>query len=117
MPNRNLNPACVILVDQILNGDPADRTREDVRSVMPEGLTKDRRFNTPCCDYMVQHIDQFKDVYDGHIGLEFVEDDEEYFEDYSNCPFCGSPITYIIRKRFRMVQDKNGSGWVRTESR
>jgi hypothetical protein len=116
MPNRNLNSVCIILVDQIFNGDPTDRSKEDLRSVKPEGLEGERRFNTPCCDYMLQHIGHFKEVYDGHIGLEFKEDDEEYFEDYSNCPFCGSPVSYVIRKKFNMVPDKTGSNWVKMES-
>ena len=116
MSNGKLNASCIILIDQVLNGDPSDRSREDVRSIKPDGLENERRFNTVCCDYMEQHIDQFKDVYDGHIGLEFKEDDDEYFEDFSHCPFCGAPISYVIRKKFRMVQEKAGSGWIRMES-
>ena len=61
------------------------------------------------------NFDKFKEVYDGHIGLEFTADGDEYFEDFTNCPFCGAPISYVIRKTFRMVPGKTGGSWIREE--
>jgi hypothetical protein len=116
MINNKINDRCVLFVDQLLNADEKDRTKEDVRSIRPEGLEKEGRFKTPCCAYLVEYIDRFKEEYDGHIGLGFSADGDDYFEDFSHCPFCGSPISYTIRKRFRMVQEGNGKPWTMQET-
>ncbi len=115
MGNYQLNDRCVIFVDQILNGDSKDRTREDLRSIKPEELAKDGRFKTSCCEYMVENLDRFKELYDGHIGLGFTLDEEEYFEDFTNCPFCGVPISYAVRKTYKMVPGKTAGQWVKQE--
>jgi hypothetical protein len=115
MSNSRLNGRCELFVDRILNADGNDRTRSETRSIRPEGLEKEGRFGTPCCDYLVQYIDRFKEEYDGHIGLAFVEDGDEYFEDFTNCPFCGAPISYTIRKSFRMVQEGSAGPWKKQE--
>jgi hypothetical protein len=114
MSNNQLNDRCIIFVDRNLNGDDNDRTKKDIRSFKPEGIEKEGRFKTPCCEYMVENIDKFKEVYDGHIGLEFLQEGEEYFEDFTNCPFCGAPISYAIRKTFNMVLGTSGL-WVKQE--
>ena len=106
MSNNKLNDDCIIFIDEVVNSDANDRTREDVRSVTPESVERQGRFRTPCCEYLVEYIDKFKEVYDGHIGLGFIADGEDYFEDFTNCPFCGAPISYVTRKKFRMVPGK-----------
>ena len=114
MSNNQLNDRCIIFVDRILNADIKDRTKKDIRSFKPEEIEKEARFETPCCEYMVENIDRFNDVYDGHIGLGFVADGDDYFEDFTNCPFCGAPISYAIRKTFNMVP--GGAGlWIKQE--
>jgi hypothetical protein len=115
MSNHKQNGTCVLYVDQLLNGDAKDRTREDIRSIRPEELEKEGRFQTPCCAYLVEYIDKFKEEYDGHIGLGFSADGDDYFEDFSHCPFCGSPISYTIRKTFRMVQEGTAGVWTKQE--
>jgi hypothetical protein len=115
MNNEKLNDSCELFVDEILNADVNDRAIEDVRSIQPEELEKEGRFDTPCCGYLVEYIDKFKEVYDGHIGLGFQADGDDYFEDFSNCPFCGAPISYVIRKRFRMVPGKSAGLWIKQE--
>ncbi|HEY3420640.1 MAG TPA: hypothetical protein VGK23_08825 [Methanomassiliicoccales archaeon] len=115
MSNKQLNDRCVIFVDQILNADEKDRTKEDVRSIEPEVTEKEGRFKIPCCEYLVDNIGRFKGVYDGHIGLEFSVDGEEYFEDFTNCPFCGAAISYAIRKTYKMVQGRNAGQWTKQE--
>jgi hypothetical protein len=109
--NKKLSANCIIFVDQILNADQNDRTKEDIRSVKPE----EERFKTPCCEYLVEHIDRFKEEYDGHIGVGFSIDGDDYFEDFTNCPFCGAPISYTVRKTFRMVSDAAARKWVKQE--
>jgi hypothetical protein len=115
MKNKKLNNYCILFVDRILNADENDRSREDVRSIKPEATEKEGRFSTPCCGYLVEYIDRFKEEYDGHIGLGFQADDDDYFEDFANCPFCGSPITYVIRKTFKMVPEKTTGQWTKQE--
>lgn len=115
MGNKVLNDRSILFVDQILNADENDRTREDLRSIKPEAIEKDGRFRTPCCEYLVEYIDKFREVYDGHIGIGFSTDGDEYFEDFTNCPFCGAPISYLVRKTFKMVKEENGKGWVAME--
>ena len=115
MGNNRLNGACILFVDIILNGNEKDRMRKDVRSIKPEAIVKEGRFKTPCCEYLLEHIDHFKEEYDGHIGLGFSVDDEEYFEDFTNCPFCGVPITYAVRKTFKMVPGKGTDLWIKQE--
>lgn len=115
MNNKKLNEKCILFIDQILNADQNDRTREDIRSIKPEETGKEGRFGTPCCEYLVENIDRFVQVYDGHIGLEFQADGDDYFEDFTNCPFCGAPISYVIRKTFKMVSDKPLGRWVKQE--
>jgi hypothetical protein len=114
MSNNQLNDRCIIFVDRILNGDSNDRAKKDIRTFKLEGIEKEGRFKTPCCEYMVENIDRFKEVYDGHIGLEFKLEDEDYFEDFTNCPFCGALISYAIRKTFNMVPGTAGP-WVKQE--
>ncbi len=115
MSNKKLNDNCILFVDQILNGDEHDRTREEIRSIVPEVTEKEGRFSTPCCEYLVSYIDNFKEVYDGHIGIGFSSDGDEYFEDFTNCPFCGAPISYLIGKTYRMVPGKTVGTWVKQE--
>ena len=115
MSNKKLNDKCILFVDQILNADENDRAREDVRTVKPEAIEKVGRFKTPCCDNLVEYVDKFKEVYDGHIGLGFSADGDDYFEDFTNCPFCGAPISYAVRKSFKMVAEKPAGVWVMQE--
>jgi hypothetical protein len=111
MMNNKLNDDCILFVDRILNADQSDRTKEDARSIKPE----EERFKTPCCEYLVKYIDKFKEEYDGHIGLGFSEDGDDYFEDFTNCPFCGAPISYVVRKTFKLVSDATARKWVKQE--
>ena len=115
MSNNKLNENCTLFVDQVMNSDANDRNREDVRSIVPESEEKEGRFKTPCCEYLVEYIDKFKEVYDGHIGLGFIADGDEYFEDFTNCPFCGAPISYVIRKTFKMVPGETSGSWIKHE--
>jgi hypothetical protein len=115
MSNNKLNDRCILFVDQVANSDDKDRNREDVRSITPESAVKEGRFKTQCCDYLVEYIDKFKEVYDGHIGLGFIVDDDDYFEDFTNCPFCGAQISYSVRKTFRMVPGKTAGSWIKQE--
>jgi hypothetical protein len=115
MSNKKLNDDCILFVDHILNADENDRTREEIRSIRPEALEKEGRFRIPCCEYLVEYIDKFEEVYDGHIGLGFCADGDDYFEDFSNCPFCGAPISYSVRKTFKMVPEKTAGRWVKQE--
>jgi hypothetical protein len=111
MSNNKLNERCVLFVDRILNADANDRTIEDIRFIKPEAIEKEERFGTPCCEYLIEYIDKFKEEYDGHIGLGFLADGDDYFEDFINCPFCGAPISYTIRKTFKMVQEGTVGLW------
>jgi len=115
MSNKKLNDRCLLFVDQIINADENDRNKEEVRSIKPEAIVKEGRFRTPCCEYLLEYIDKFMEVYDGHIGLGFSADGDDYFEDFTNCPFCGAPISYVIRKTFRMVPGKSAGSWIKQE--
>ena len=115
MSNNQLNDRCIIFVDRILNADINDRSKKDVRSIKPEETEKEARFKTPCCEYLVENIDRFKEVYDGHIGLGFLLDGDDYFEDFTNCPFCGISISYTVRKTYKMVPGSASGIWVRQE--
>jgi hypothetical protein len=113
--NKKLNDNCILFVDVVLNGDEKDRTRDDKRTIKPEVAGNEERFESPCCEHLLEYVDKFKEVYDGHLGLEFIIDDEEYFEDFTNCPFCGANISYVVRKTFRMVSDGKARKWVKQE--
>jgi hypothetical protein len=113
--NKKLNDKCVLFVDVVLNADEMDRSREDRRTSVPEVSGKDERFSSPCCENLLEYVDKFKEVYDGHLGLEFTTDGDEYFEDFTNCPFCGAGITYAVRKTFKMVPEGNPGKWAKRE--
>ncbi len=115
MSNKKLNDNCILFVDQVLNADEHDRTREEKRTIIPEMMEKEGRFRTPCCEYFVSYIENFKEVYDGHIGIGFSAGEDDYFEDFTNCPFCGASITYAIGKTYKMVPGKTIGSWVKLE--
>jgi hypothetical protein len=113
--NKKLNDRCVLFVDVIMNADEKDRTREEKRTIIPEVSVNGERFAAPCCEHLLEYVDKFKEVYDGHLGLEFVTEGDEYFEDFTNCPFCGADISYSVRKTFEMVSAEKGNKWVKRE--
>jgi len=113
--NKKLNDNCILFVDVVLNGDEMDRSREDKRTIKPEVKGNKERFASPCCEHLLEYVDKFKEVYDGHLGLEFIDGGDEYFEDFTNCPFCGAGMSYAVRKTFRMVPDGKPGKWIRQE--
>jgi hypothetical protein len=113
--NNKLNDNCILFVDVVLNADEKDPTREDKRTILPEVTGNEERFASPCCENLLQYVDKFEDVYDGHLGLEFTVESDEYFEDFTNCPFCGANISYEVRKTFKMVSDGKAEKWVKQE--
>lgn len=112
--NKRLSDSCILFVDVVLNADEKDRNREDKRTVLPDVSSNGQRFSSPCCEHLLEYVDKFKEVYDGHLGLEFTADGDDYFEDFTNCPFCGASISYAVRKTFTMVPDGKGK-WEKEE--
>ena len=110
---------CVIYYDEIVNLDEVEKAStnrwlDHHRRVAPE-VGAIYMLKTECCDMMGSLIPYFEKEGE-KIGMRSSDHEGgSLFSEYEYCPFCGAEIQYALRKKIKLVPEREVRTWKRVD--